>query len=89
MSKEVNFVGVDVGSGSVRAALVDQTGHVLRTSVKELQTWKPKVDFYEQSSNDVWDCCVYVIKVTKGLIAYIVNGEAIYWAVRMWIEFFK
>lgn len=82
MAKEVNFVGVDVGSGSVRAALVDQTGHVLRTSVKELQTWKPRVDFYEQSSNDVWDCCVYVIKVIKGLTHYIVNVKAIYWAVR-------
>lgn len=65
MANEVYFVGVDVGSGSVRAALVDRTGHVARTSVKELQTWKPRVDFYEQSSNDVWDCCVYVIKVIK------------------------
>lgn len=65
---DVNFIGVDVGSGSVRAALVDQTGHVLRTSVKELQTWKPKLDFYEQSSNDVWDCCIHVIKVLNLLI---------------------
>lgn len=73
MATDVYFVGVDVGSGSVRAALVDQTGHVLRSSVKELQTWKPKVDFYEQSSNDVWDCCVYVIKVIKVLIPYIIN----------------
>ncbi|XP_072943773.1 FGGY carbohydrate kinase domain-containing protein [Epargyreus clarus] len=56
------FIGVDVGSGSVRAALVDQTGHVLTTAVRELQTWKPKVDFYEQSSDDVWNCCVFVIK---------------------------
>ncbi|XP_013194694.2 FGGY carbohydrate kinase domain-containing protein [Amyelois transitella] len=62
MSNEVYFVGVDVGSGSVRAALVDDRGHVLRTSVKELQTWKPKVNYYEQSSNDVWNCCIYVIK---------------------------
>lgn len=63
MANEVLFIGVDVGSGSVRAALVDHTGHVLRTSVKELQTWKPRVDFYEQSSNDIWNCCVHVIKV--------------------------
>lgn len=63
MSNEVFFVGVDVGSGSARAALVDCKGHVIKASVKELQTWKPKVDYYEQSSNDVWDCCVFVIKV--------------------------
>lgn len=70
MTTEVNFVGVDVGSGSVRAALVDQTGHVVRTSMKELQIWKPGVDFYEQSSNDVWDCCVHCIKVIRVLFSY-------------------
>ncbi|CAH2096103.1 unnamed protein product [Euphydryas editha] len=58
MSK-IYFVGVDVGSGSVRAALVDELGH---TSIRNLQTWKPKPDFFEQSSNNVWDCCVHVIK---------------------------
>ncbi|XP_059056974.1 FGGY carbohydrate kinase domain-containing protein [Achroia grisella] len=62
MNNKVYFIGVDVGSGSVRAALVDDKGHVLKTSVKELQTWKPKVDYYEQSSNDVWDSCIFVIK---------------------------
>lgn len=63
MSK-IYFVGVDVGSGSVRAALVDQTGHVLLTSVKELKIWKPEINFYEQSSNDIWKCCEDVIKVS-------------------------
>lgn len=63
MSENVFFIGVDVGSGSVRAALVDEKGHVVNVAVKELQTWKPKVDFYEQSSNNVWTCCVSVIKV--------------------------
>jgi ribulose kinase len=63
MSNEIYFVGVDVGSGSVRGALVDDKGHVLKSCVRELQTWKPKLDYYEQSSNDVWQCCIYVIKV--------------------------
>ncbi|XP_046965108.1 FGGY carbohydrate kinase domain-containing protein [Vanessa cardui] len=56
------FIGVDVGSGSVRAALVDKSGHIIKTAVKNLQTWKPKADYYEQSSNNVWECCEYVIK---------------------------
>lgn len=59
----IYFIGVDVGSGSVRAALVDEKGHVVKTSIKDLQTWKPKPDYYEQSSNDVWHCCECVIKV--------------------------
>lgn len=62
MNKAVYFIGVDVGSGSVRAALVDSKGHILNTSVKEIQTWKPKLDYYEQSSNDIWNCCLNVIK---------------------------
>lgn len=63
MTEKVYFVGVDVGSGSVRAALVDEKGHVVNVAVKETQTWNPKVDFYEQSSNNIWTCCVSVIKV--------------------------
>lgn len=59
----IYLIGVDVGSGSVRAALVDSKGHVLKSSVREIQTWKPAVDFYEQSSDNIWDCCVNVIKV--------------------------
>ncbi|CAG9783952.1 unnamed protein product [Diatraea saccharalis] len=62
MASKIYFIGVDVGSGSVRAALVDEKGHVLKTSVKALQTWKPKTDYFEQSSNDVWECCLHVIK---------------------------
>lgn len=62
--EEIYFIGVDVGSGSVRAALVDEKGHVRSTSVKESLLWKPKVDFYEQSSNDIWNSCEYVIKVS-------------------------
>ncbi|XP_053625302.1 FGGY carbohydrate kinase domain-containing protein isoform X2 [Plodia interpunctella] len=62
MSNKIYFIGVDVGSGSVRAALVDDKGHVVTTSVKELKTWKPKLDYYEQSSNNVWECCIFVIK---------------------------
>ncbi|CAH0692211.1 unnamed protein product [Chilo suppressalis] len=61
MANTTYFIGVDVGSGSVRAALVDVKGYVVKTSVKELQTWKPKVDHYEQSSEDVWECCISVL----------------------------
>lgn len=71
MSEEAYFIGVDVGSGSVRAALVDHKGHVVKSSVREIQTWKPSVDYYEQSSGDIWETCIYVIKV-KLLFFYLV-----------------
>lgn len=63
MSEKVHFIGVDVGSGSVRAALVDEKGHVVNVSVRETKTWTPKINFYEQSSSNIWACCVAVIKV--------------------------
>ncbi|KAL0894143.1 hypothetical protein ABMA27_014179 [Loxostege sticticalis] len=62
MASDTLFVGVDVGSGSARAALVDQKGHVLKSCVKELKTWNHKIGYYEQSSTNVWDCCIHVIK---------------------------
>ncbi|GBP14488.1 FGGY carbohydrate kinase domain-containing protein [Eumeta japonica] len=62
-TQTVYFVGVDVGSGSVRAALVNEQGHVLKSAVKEIQTWNPKADYYEQSSDNIWNCCVDVIKI--------------------------
>lgn len=65
MASDTLFVGVDVGSGSARAALVDQKGHVLKSCVKELKTWNHKIGYYEQSSTNVWDCCVHVIKVSS------------------------
>lgn len=51
---ETYFVGVDVGTGSVRAALVASTGKVHKVHVKNTQTWNPLPDHYEQSSDDIW-----------------------------------
>lgn len=60
---DVYFVGVDVGTGSVRAALVDSIGHVYKTHVKEIKTWNPKTDHYEQSSDDIWSSICECVQV--------------------------
>lgn len=52
---ETYFVGVDVGTGSCRAALVDSTGKVYNVHVKETKTWNPLPDHYEQSSDNIWN----------------------------------
>lgn len=57
------FVGVDVGTGSVRAALVDGAGRILKKSTNATQTWNPETDFYQQSSEDIWRCCCKVVRV--------------------------
>ncbi|XP_024219444.2 FGGY carbohydrate kinase domain-containing protein [Halyomorpha halys] len=62
---EYYFIGVDVGTGSVRAALVNINGKILAVKVKPIKTWNPKPDFYQQSSEDIWQSCCEVIKEVK------------------------
>lgn len=59
------FVGVDVGTGSVRAALVDDAGRILKKSTNDIKTWNPEADFYQQSSEDIWQSCCKVIRVSE------------------------
>ncbi|XP_019645642.1 PREDICTED: FGGY carbohydrate kinase domain-containing protein-like isoform X2 [Branchiostoma belcheri] len=69
------YVGVDVGTGSARAALVDRTGRVLSRAEHPIQTWNPQPDFYQQSSDDIWAaCCTVVKKVTSTVEVTQVRG---------------
>ncbi|KAM4023241.1 FGGY carbohydrate kinase domain-containing protein isoform 2-T2 [Anomaloglossus baeobatrachus] len=56
------YVGVDVGTAGVRAALVDQSGVVVDQAEEALNIWDPRPDHYEQSSNDIWRACCTVTK---------------------------
>jgi len=47
-------VGVDVGSGSVRAAIFDHAGNRRAEVVRPIQQFNPHGDHYEQSSTDIW-----------------------------------
>ncbi|XP_055619037.1 FGGY carbohydrate kinase domain-containing protein isoform X2 [Toxorhynchites rutilus septentrionalis] len=51
---QINLIGVDVGTGSARAALVSLKGEVLKTCVRPIKTWNPLPNHYEQSSEDIW-----------------------------------
>ncbi|CAL8072387.1 unnamed protein product [Orchesella dallaii] len=56
-------IGVDCGSGSVRAGLFDvTTGELLNTAVKEILINNPETDYYEQSSDDIWNAVVTTVK---------------------------
>ena len=57
------FIGVDVGTGGVRAALVDVSGTVLRNAQQPIDIYEPKPGYYEQSSANIWEACVAVVKV--------------------------
>lgn len=57
------YVGVDVGTGSVRAALVDQRGVLLAFADQPINQWEPLFNHHEQSSEDIWAACCVVTKV--------------------------
>nr|KAF6505151.1 FGGY carbohydrate kinase domain containing [Rousettus aegyptiacus] len=62
------YVGVDVGTGSVRAALVDQRGSLLAFADQPINKWEPQFNHHEQSSEDIWTaCCVVTKKVVQGI----------------------
>src|SRR5690349_9061529 len=49
-----HFLGVDVGTGSVRAAIFAADGTRKGRGVAPIRTWRPEEDFVEQSSEDIW-----------------------------------
>ena len=68
-------IGVDVGTGSARAALVSSTGDVLRVAAHATKTWSQAVSAntkdgsthatltLEQSTDDIWAACCKAVKV--------------------------
>lgn len=56
------FVGVDVGTGSVRAALISQDGKTINLANHPTETFNPLQEFYEQSSNNIWESVCHVVK---------------------------
>lgn len=53
MTREL-FLGVDVGTGSVRAGLFDAAGERAGMGIEPIATFRPADDFVEQSSDDIW-----------------------------------
>ncbi|XP_045834568.1 FGGY carbohydrate kinase domain-containing protein isoform X3 [Meles meles] len=69
------YVGVDVGTGSVRAALVDQRGILLAFADQSINQWEPQFNHHEQSSEDIWAaCCVVTKQVVQGIDVNQIRG---------------
>jgi FGGY-family pentulose kinase len=54
MSAGPALLGVDVGTGSVRAAIFDARGARLGMGVQPIAIARPEPDFAEQSSDEIW-----------------------------------
>nr|URX64926.1 FGGY variant 1 [Mus musculus] len=69
------YVGIDVGTGSVRAALVDQRGLLLAFAEQPIKKWEPQFNHHEQSSEDIWAaCCLVTKEVVQGIDAHRIRG---------------
>lgn len=55
------FLGVDVGSGSVRAVAVDEKGSLLGSAVENLEINRPRQDYHEQSSEQIWKAICHAV----------------------------
>ena len=64
------FVGIDVGSASVRAGIFDASGQRLAFAVRPIAQFHPRPLFVEQSSADIWaqTCAVVKEAVAKAAI---------------------
>jgi FGGY-family pentulose kinase len=51
------YLGVDVGTASVRAALFDAAGAMRGSGTHAIRIERPREDFVEQSSDDIWRAC--------------------------------
>jgi FGGY-family pentulose kinase len=57
MTEPRYYLGIDVGTGSVRAAIFDADGTRAGMGVAPIQIFRPEEDFVEQSSDDIWAAC--------------------------------
>jgi len=48
------FLGIDVGTGSVRVGAFNRLGKMRGKGEHPIQIWKPRPEFVEQSSEDIW-----------------------------------
>ena len=62
------YIGIDVGTGSARAALVKHDGTLVASSTQETKTWRDPKDhrIFEQSTTDIWEG---IRKTVKAVLA--------------------
>lgn len=58
------FVGVDVGTGSVRSCVVTRDGQLLASATQATRTWRDNKDhrIFEQSTTDIWAAICSTVK---------------------------
>lgn len=56
------YIGVDVGTGSARACIIDSFGTILALSERPIIRQEIKPDYITQSSTEIWDAVCYTVR---------------------------
>ena len=55
-------IGVDVGTGSVRAGIFDLTGHMVASATRDITVFHASGSIVEQSSGEIWNAVCHAVK---------------------------
>lgn len=58
------YIGVDVGTGSARAAVVDNTGSILALAERPITRHELKPNYITQSTTEIWNSICFCVKST-------------------------
>jgi D-ribulokinase len=60
------FIGVDVGTGSARAGVFDETGRLVASAKRAIAIWREPGAVVEQSSGDIWRAATEAVREAVG-----------------------
>jgi ribulose kinase len=72
-SETTFYLGIDVGTGSVRAALARPDGTILASASQDTRTWRDPTNhrIFEQSTTDIWNSICLTVRevVTRSKVS--------------------
>ncbi|KAI0518425.1 Nup93/Nic96-domain-containing protein [Xylaria bambusicola] len=77
MASQDHYIGIDVGTGSARACLIDSSGDIRALASEAIKLWQPQTGYYEQSTTDIWHCichCVQRVVHQSGVDPSLIKG---------------
>ena len=60
--EQKHYIGIDVGTGSARACIINQDGDIVGLSSENIGLWQPQQSYYEQSTTNIWKCICHSVQ---------------------------